>query len=497
MRYLKLASSILVGLTVVVVIAGCSKQRDLNLRYSAEKKLHQSERALQHAQIRGDFGKPDVMKSLEAGFNDVSRYCIAALDSLTPDCDPLIKAQVQELAFQSTTRLSQFLFNSRQYDSCVTLLTHFSERVKLPPLEAAVIWVNIGQAYQAKGEWENAVGVFNKALALTDPPLDQAGEVIYNVFNLPAHMYSIYTQIGDSTQALASFQRAIAYYKLFVQRFDGTRLATSSHANLAALYSDRQLWREAIAELGTLKDSSGQVSWEARIRIADIFASDLKLLDSSLVLYDAALADLTGADTAMRPVLDFKKSLVLMMQKKYDGARQLLSHINQNYPGYFAANPMAQLAKARSFDEEGNWERAETEYRFLVDNYAGSDEAMTAYLYLGDQFKKRGRPTEADRWLGRADAFYQQVADRNRGTGIEARAMAYQAELRRRDGDFGGAVTKLMSLFERFPNSDIGQRAAIAAASLTRDKLADSTGAEAIIGRLKRTLTDVAPPSQD
>jgi tetratricopeptide (TPR) repeat protein len=487
---------VLILLLGSIVLAGCAKQKDLKLRYTAEKKLHLVERQLQNAQIKREMGDPAVMKSLEEGFGDVSRYCLAALDSLSPSADHLVRAELQELAFQSTTRLSQFMFTNRSYDACIRLLGDFSQKISLPPLESAVIWVNIGQAYQAKGEWDSAVVVFNKALALTDPPLDQAGEVIFNVFNLPAHMYSIYSQIGDTVQATATFNRAIAYYRLFVERFAGTKLAVASHANLAALFTDRGNWREAIGEFKHLTDSTGQVSWEARIRIGDVYAGKLQLYDSAISLYEGAASSLKGPDTMMRPVVDFKKSLVFMMEKKYEEARRILTTINQNFPTYYASNPMAQLAKAKSFDDEGNWDRAESEYRFLIENYSGSEEAMSTYLYLGEQFRKLGRTVEADRWNDRADTFYQQIANRNPGTVTEARAMTFQAELKRRSSDWNGSVTKLMELFHKFPAIEMGQRAAVAAAAITRDKLADSTRAEAIITELKRSLTDVAPPTQ-
>jgi tetratricopeptide (TPR) repeat protein len=486
----------LVFLLCTIVAAGCSDQKDLKLRYTAEKKLHLVERQLQNAQIKRELGDPAVMKSLQDGFSDVSTYCLAAIDSLSPSSDRLLRAELEELAFQSTTRLSQFLFNGRSYDGCIRLLADFSKKISLPPLESAVIWVNIGQAYQAKGEWDSAVVVYNKALALTDPPLDQTGEVIFNVFNLPAHMYSIYSQIGDSIKAIESFNNAITYYRLFVERFAKTKLAVASHANLAALFTDRGNWREAIGEFGLLTDSTGQISWEARIRIGDVYAGKLQLYDSAIALYEGAASALAGPDTMMRPIVDFKKSLVYMMEKKYEEARRILTTINQNYPTYYASNPTAQLAKAKSFDDEGNWDRAESEYRFLIDNYAGSEEAMSTYLYLGEQFRKLGRTVEADRWNDRADTFYQQIADRNTGTITEARAMTFQAELKRRNSDWNGAVTKLLDLFHKFPAIEMGQRAAVAAAAITRDKLADSTRAEAIITELKRSLTDVAPPTQ-
>lgn len=481
--------------TLVIAMIGCSDQRNLRLRYEAEKKLNQAEKELENARIKNELSEPSVVNDLHAKFKEVSNYSIAALDSLSPDEQGEIRTQIAELAFQSTTRLTQFLFSEGQYDSCVALLYRLSGKLKLPPLESAVVWVNIGQAHQAKGEWDKAVEVFNKALALTDPPLDQQGQVIYSVFNLPAHMFAIYAQIGDTQQAKVSFDRSITYYRTFADQTPRSKLGIASVAILSALYSDSRMWRDALRELSLLTDSTGQVNWEASVRMGDIYASQLQLFDSAMIFYDRAYGRLAGADTLARPVILFKEGLALLEEKKYDEARKQLNDLNQNYPGYFASTPMAQLAKAKTFDDEGNWDRAETEYRFLIDNYVGSDEAMSTYLYLGDQLEKRGRTVEADRWMGHADSYYQQIADRNRGTQIEALAMTYQAELLRRKADWPGSVVKLMQIFTKFPNDEIGQRAALAAAGVAREKLGNPAQADSIIGTLKRSLTNVAPPA--
>ncbi len=488
---------LVLGLLFIGLFSGCSGENDLRLRYDAEKRLHQAERLLYDAGLKNELDDPAVLSTLRVQFEGVSKFTIAALDSLTPSADPMVRAQLMELAFQSTTRLSHLLLKARAYDNCVALLDNLYGKVKLPPLEAAVVWVNIGQAYQAKGEWDKAVAVYNQALERTDPPLDEKGEVIFDVLNLPAHIYSVYTLIGDSAQATASFDRACKYYSLFTTKFPNSRLGLSSFANLAALHIDRKMWPEAVAELASLRDSTGQTNWEAQVRMADILGGEMKQYDTAMSLYVAAEGRLDGPDTLARPVIFFKKSLSLLRQKKYDAARQVLRALNQQYPAFYAANPTAQLAKAKSFDDEGNWDRAETEYRFLIDTYAGSDEAMSSYLYLGEQLKKRGRTVEADRWANRANSFYQQIADKNSGTEVEARAMTYQAELLRRDSNWAGSVAKLMQIFDKFPNLGIGQRAAIAAAGITRDKLADKAKADSIISALKQTLTAVEPPAQN
>jgi len=227
----------------------------------------------------------------------------------------------------------------------------------------------------------------------------------------------------------------------------------------ASIYADVKDWRACVNELNQMRDSSGRVGLDAQVRIADIYAGELANYDTALNMYSGIASRLIGQDTALRPILLFKRSLVYMEMKRYNETRRLLSELDRSYHNYYAASPGAQQVKARSFELEGNWGRAETEYRFLIENYSGTEEAMQAYLYLGEQFAKHGRTTEAERWMQRADAFYQQAADRSAGTTVEARALSYKAEILRRKGDWSGAADVLTSIFTKFPDTEIGQKA--------------------------------------
>jgi tetratricopeptide (TPR) repeat protein len=240
--------------------------------------------------------------------------------------------------------------------------------------------------------------------------------------------------------------------------------------------------------LSQVKDSSGAPALDAQVRIADIYAGELMYSDSALAMYERIGSRLVGQDTALRPILLFKRSLVHVVKKQYDKARQLLSELDRNYHQYFLASPAAQQVKSRSYELDGNWDRAETEYRFLIENYAGSEEAMQAYLYLGEQFAKQGRTTEADRWMQKAEAYYQQTAERSAGTPVEARALTYKAEMLRRKSDWSGAATVLIAIFDKFPDSEIGQKAMVAAVGLYREKLGNPAVADSLVTELRSRL---------
>lgn len=471
------------------LLLSCSSPDAIRYRYEAEKRLSQAEKIVSDANIQGKLRDPETGKVIRDAFGEALHYSFAALEDVSPEQDTGQYRELAQIALRSAARLSQFFFAAHNYDTCVVILNDLLGRIKLPHMETGAAWVNLGQALQASGRWDSALVVYNKATELINPPVEPDGDVVFAVFSLPAHIYRVNERVGDVAAAEAQFDRAVQYYDRFTQQYAGTKLGMGSHAMLASLYTARKDWNQALAQLQRLKGQDGQISWEALSRMADIYAMQIKDYDRAMDLYSQVLSKLEGRDTLARPALLFKQAITLAEQKNYERARQMLVDLSRDYRYYFMQNPAPQYIKAKTFELEGNWERAETEYRYLIDNYAGSEQAMSAYLYLGEELEKRGRQAEARQWMERADEYFNNIAARSPGTSVEARALTYRAELLRRSEKWPEAKEMLLQIFEKFPDSQIGQRAALAAAGISREKLNDPAAADSLVNMLKKSMT--------
>ena len=475
-----IAACCLIGLT-------CSDYRPAMYRYEVEKRLHQAEKLLNDARLKSELANPAVVGSIKTAFASAFGYASAVVDSIDRNRNAREWEDISRLMFRSGTRLSQLMFSENKFDSSLAILRILSERVSLPILESASLKVNMAQVLQSSGRWPEAVAVYSAAVELLNPPVDPNGQVVASVFELPAHIYRIERRTSDAAMADNALKRAFSYYRSFVGGRN-PNLALAAHGSLAGLYADARDWRACVRELDQMRDSTGSVGLDAQVRIADIYAGELGNYDTALSMYTGIASRLIGQDTALRPILLFKRSLLFMEKKQYVEARRLLSELDRSYHNYFTASPGAQQVKARSFELEGNWGRAETEYRFLIENYAGTEEAMQAYLYLGEQFAKQGRTTEAERWMQKADAYYQQSADRSAGTTVQARALSYKAEILRRREDWSGAAEALTNIFTKFPDTEIGQKAVMIAVGLYREKLANPAVADSLVTVLRSHL---------
>ncbi len=466
----------------------CSDFQPAKFRYEAQKRLHFAEKLLNDARLKNELSNPTVIGQIQTAYNDALDYCLGVLDSVDRVRSAREWEDLSKLSFQAGTRLSQFLFPEQKYDSSLVVLRRMSSKLSLPILESTSLKVNLAEILQASGRWSEAIAAYSEAVDMLNPPVDPSGQIIRSVFDLPAHIYHIQRQTADSPAWNQSLQRAFSYYRSFLGSRPNPNLTLAAHGNLAALYADVGDWRASIAELNQMKDSTGAIGLDAQVRIADVYAGEVPGFDSALAMYERIGTRLIGRDTALRPILLFKRSLVYIEMKKYGEARRLLTELERNYRSYFLASPATQQTKARCYELDGNWDRAETEYRFLIENYTGSEEAMGAYLYLGEQFAKQGRTTEAERWLQKAEAYYQQTAERSVGSPTEARALMYKAEMLRRRSDWPGAAAVLTSIFDKFPDSDIGHKAAMTAVGLYRDKLANPATADSLLTVLRSRL---------
>ena len=487
------------GLMVLIIIViaalvgmSCSDNPGVRLRYQAEKMLFAAERASRDASIRPELMTPTVVDSLQREYSSVLDYCYQALDSIPGTTYQREREEISEIAFRAASRVAQVFYRDRHYDTCVVLMNRLLADTDVKGASMISAYLNLGQALQSSGNWDSALTIYEYSVENFYPPVDGRGNIIYNLFNLPAHIFSVYTRIGDTIAARIQLDNAEYYYRDIVNEHPGTELERAARSSLTSLYESTGQWQQAIDQLDRITDSLGQQLPAAKQRIADIYASRLKRPDTALVMYDQLMSELKGKDTIGRPLVLFKKALALTDKKEYDEARKILVQIKNDYGRFYRTNAMVQSAIARTFEMENNWERAEDEYKFLLDDqFAQSEESMNTYLYLIGWYENHDRKLEAERLAERAAAKFDQLAAGARGTQLEANALTHKAELLKRQKDWPRTVAILEEIFDKFPGTDVGYQSLVSASVIYREKMKDPATADSLINVLKSRLTAV------
>ncbi|MCP4684010.1 MAG: tetratricopeptide repeat protein [bacterium] len=484
-------TAILVLAILTMAAVSCSDNPAVRARYEAEKLYFDAEKLAGSAQVRPDLNPTGLVGEIRNSYGRVVEHCYAALETVNRQEYPLECSELEILAFKASGRLTQLFYLQERFDTCVSICDRLLEKTTLQGVPRASAYLSLGRSLQAAGRWDSAQAVYEYSTETFYPPLEPNGEIMTGLFNLPAQIFQIYARVGDTIAAAIQLDRAEYYYRDLIKEYPNTRLAPASHASLAVLYEQTGRWQRSIEELAAVTDSTGRVAAPARERIADLYADQLKDYDRALAGYDSLVASLEGADTVNLPGLEFKRSMIFVEKQQYPEARQVLNSLKDNHPQYFAENAVAQYAVARTFDLQDNWERAETEFRYLLENYEDSEEAMSTYLYLAGRLTEKGRRIEAQRLEEEAGEAYKRIAAEKAGLPAEATAMTYQAELYRRNNDWPRAAETLGEVFHKFPYTEVGYRSAVAAAAIYRQELDDSRRSDSLVTEIKKRLTAV------
>lgn len=484
----------LIGLCVVTLVYGCTNYDPsaLRARYEAERLYHHAEKQFSDFRFGSQFEAPATKRVLATSYAAVFDHCLSSLTKIDSSDHPVEHRELQYLAFQSSTRLGQMLFSLNLFDSCKTVMHTLMDRIWLDSEQRLSTYLNLGQILQAAQNWDSAQVYFDQALRFAYPPRDRSGEIIINLFNLPTRIYRMEKLLGDSVAALNRYQTGLAYYSSLIDHFPGTDLEQAAHNNLAGLYLDREHFDKAVEELSKITDSTGNIASWAKVQIADLYRINTRDYKRALNLYTEILEDIPTTDSIAFPEISFRKARVLMSLNKYFEARDLIVRLKANYRLWFSINPLPQYAIARSWELEGNWNRAEIEYQFLIDHFTVSEEAMSTYLYVAQRYEDMDRKSEAELWYGRADEAFSDLATRGSGRLLEARALEYKANLLQKQKKWELAAEIFEKIFARFPHTDPGQRGLLKAAALYQQKLDNPERAEELVTLLRAAMTGIS-----
>jgi len=481
-----------VALAALILLASCSENPALSLRYKSEKLFFRAEKEREELAEQTGRLSPIQYGRLMLSYRRAVDFSLMALDSVDAAVYPAEHRELKYLAHKASWQLANLQLNAGQADSAVATLNRLIAEIQQEDSQLLNTCLQLAQTLQTAGRWDSARIVYNFTIEEFYPPLDNVGELITSAFNLPKHLYRIVSATGDSGAVQHEFRRAEQYYQKLINDYPATKLAEAGHLALADLYDETRQWQKEVSELTAVADPDVPGYRDYALRMADVLGGRLRQFDTALVIYDNLRNGLSPEDSALKPAINFKIALVKMDQRHYEQAREMIISLKQEYPRFFDSTPMPQYILARSLELEGKWERAESEYSLLIEKYGGTDEAMMAHLYMLDYLRERGRTLEAQSWYESAEKHFDDAAYRGRGTAMEAKALFYKAELRRRTGEYEQAAQILVSVFTKFPTTEPGRRALMAAADLYRNRLDNPAKADSLLGQMRRFLSNIA-----
>ncbi len=464
---MKRLPSLPILITLLALLSlSCLENQAMRLRYEAEQALSMAERQLVGLQSSSKSMRAQSHESARDGFRKAMRLSISALDSVDAATFPQERNELEQIAYQSTAQLATLLAHRQQFDSSVAVLGGLLERVDLNGGRLMAARLRFGQNLQMAGRWDSALAVYDALLTDFYPPIDEEGKIDPNLLGLPLHLTWISLKSNDDVNAATWPERAEEYYQSLLINPDNRQLTLAARSHLASLYEVTDQSVLALAHLDTLATTAPSSRIPALVAIADIFAGNLNRPDTAVTLYGLILLELPLEDTLLRPELELKTALALMEQKRYDQARTVLIDLKRNSAGFFSRTPLIQKTIASSFELQGKWSRAETEYKFLIERYRDTDEAIRANLHMANHVGTQGRKSEVEYWMTSAKDQLSDMARRGAGGQLEARTIRLRAEMALCDRRPDRAIEILTELLHRFPRSEEGHQGLLMAAEI-------------------------------
>ena len=475
------------------VFVSCSDQKLVSARYEAEKLLFKAERAMQQMSASGQIAQSDSHKTLLNQFSQALKFSSDALVTFRDRSDSPEYRELGTVAFGAANRLAKLFADNNDYHESAAILDSLVTTIPLSPTQRVNSLLNLGQALLSGGEVDSALEIYDGLINENPVPLDERGELIYPLFDLPLHVYNIAAKAGRKSRE-TDYGLAEKYYTSLLDRADMGKLYDACHTSLAMLYSDTENWKQAVDHLRLIKDSAGTPHMAAQVMAIDLETSRSENLAATERSVDSLLNHRDKGDTLYYPILLWRKARINYKRGDHLGARRQLNLIKRDYRNFYDRTPGTHLLMAQSFESENKFDRARLEYDILLERFPHSEEAMASYLHLEEYYDKHGREVESRQLREKARKVVQELTGRGRGSLPEARASAFLADIYAYDQHWDSACELLVGLAERFRGTEIACRALNSAAEIYGEKLFDRKRADSLKRAVVENLTLALEP---
>lgn len=469
----------------VVIAVGCSGDSAVKMRYDMEKLTFQARKISERINIQPQLATAADSLALKDAYRKILDYYfvhrndpgVAENDSLNDD--------INRLALQAQVQTARLYLAARKPDSAIAAYRRVGVDIPVNPQDAINAGLELALAYRATEQYDSTIAVYDRLQDKFYPPIYGKDKISYDVAAIPIDRLKIVQAVKDKNAVDRSINRAIDYYSRLQKDFpDNSLLVRLAHVNTTRIYTMTEQWDKAIDELKNVTDSTGAVDISAVFMRANIYSGPKKQPEKAIELYRSVLD--REPDSAIIGSTMLRLGAALCANKQYEEGRRVLTDLKKKFEGFPNVAMPAQYYYAQSFDAEGRWDRALSEFQWLMENYPYAEESFRAALYIPRHFAREGNDKLAVIWYDRAEQFFLDAARIRQGEETEAKAYTYLADLYRMEGKWNKALDALEKIYTIAPKTKLGAQALYFAAAVAYQGLNDSAKAQSYLDRIER-----------
>lgn len=384
-------------LALCAVLACQSTPDDLQQRYRLEKIFFRAGKIAETIAIN-----PRIAPA--KNFTDA----IALYRQVVEESSPQANAPgTAALIKQSLVQIARLEMMREQLEAAVA--TYRDILARFPDDDAAVeARLALGMLYQRSLEYHDAISAYagllpNLAARITpqDPPLA--------LLSVPMQFARLHKfAIGDSIRQRAYAQAADIYREII--QASNSQASTLAKDYYATLLADQGRWEE----LAALLDQEIQGHADS-LRLPMLLYLKAQLQhrrfqqpQRAQELLEQILAQYPEHEMAAHAQLAI--ATINLEQKNFDVGRQHLKNIIEKFRRVPVVAALAQEQLAVSFEQQGRWDLALNEYRWLIEQFETSPAAIAAPFHIADYYVRQNDTAMRERSYREALAYYQSLS---------------------------------------------------------------------------------------
>jgi tetratricopeptide (TPR) repeat protein len=482
---------------LALAAGGCSRDSGQKIRYDMEKLFYVAGKTAEKINIQPELATATVSAALKEAYQQILKYYYDHHGDTRVSGDDSIRIPMERMAVSAQAQLARFYASQRLPDSVLAAYRRIGREIPAGREDLSGATMALALTYRALYRLDSTLAIYNRLLADYYPPWDSLQRVNADIIAIPIDKIKIAQTQKDAAKTSRFVQEALDYYGRLKSSYPGTPTARTAAIYAGRTYAMVEKWDQAIAELEQVKDSTGQTAIQAEVLIAAIYEGPKDDPRRAIELYRHILD--RKPDSAIVGQTMLRLGGALCQIKEYDEGRQVLADAKKKFERYPQLVAPAQLRYAEAFEQQERWDRALSEYQWLMENYPYSEEAFRVALHIPEHFAAIKDQKMADLWFNRAIEFYQTAARNRQGQQLAIAAYTFLADTYRRTGRWPEAIETLDKIYALAPQSPLAARALYNAARVAYLELKDTALAQSYLDRLQTAFgtTDSARIPQD
>ncbi|MCK4857320.1 MAG: tetratricopeptide repeat protein, partial [candidate division Zixibacteria bacterium] len=423
-------------------------------RYQLEKAFFEADKRMQNFNVKPELRTAADFTYLVDGYRQVHLLFtelfpnMASSDSLHP-----VEMEAAFIAGRALLRAGSIFIGGDQVDSARAILDQVLETDYFALKHHHEALLLAGHVAKRQGRWLDAENYYMELLRSYYPPVVNGILPVIEVLELPKTIVGHYGALGDRETAAEKANWAVTYYHnlLKIKELGSTPFSLMVTRFLAEMYNAIGQYDKSAALLQTVVDSTGAVLPAARVLIADLYFTRLDKKKEAVEIYQDIVE--TTQDSLLKARVYLKLATIAFGNKIYNRGRQYLEQLKKEYGRGRQISIQAQQLLARSFEDEGEWQRALQEYQFLLAQYPDSPEALEVLSYLPDYCEKIGQPELVKTWTDKAETELGKIVNEHSGRQLGLMASGHLARFYLMHEKPQQAIDQLQRIRREYPKS--------------------------------------------